>query len=94
MKTATAEMYADNFNQNVSSMGTNEKEFPNIKIKTFPKNVLIAMKKASDEVMEKYSKENALFKEIYQSQQNYLKKARKWTTISEYDYISTSNSVK
>jgi len=94
IKTATAEMYPDNFNKNVIAWEKMKKEFPNIKIKTFPKEVLIAMKKASDEVIEKYSKENVLFKEIYQSQQNYLNKARKWTTISEYDYITTSNSVK
>jgi len=94
IKTATAEMYIDNFNQNVNAWEKMNQEFPNIKIKTFPKEVLVAMKKASDEVLDKYSKQNKLFKEIYESQQSYLKKARKWTKISEYDYISTTNSVK
>ena len=94
IKVASAEMYPDNFNKNVVAWEQMKKEFPNIKIKTFPKPVLQAMKKSTDEVIKKYSKENALFKAIYESQQNYLKKARKWTTISEYDYISTSNSVK
>ena len=94
IKAATAEMYTDNYNKNVLAWEQMKKEFPNIKIKTFPKKVLQAMKKASDGLMAKYSNENILFKEIYQSQQNYLKKARKWTKISEYDYITTSNSVK
>ncbi|MGK0255445.1 MAG: TRAP-type mannitol/chloroaromatic compound transport system substrate-binding protein [Arcobacteraceae bacterium] len=94
MKVATAEMYIDNYNLNVIAWEQMKKEFPNIKVKTFPKKVLQDMKVSSDKVMEKYSQENKLFKEIYQSQQNYLKKARVWTTISEYDYISTSNSVK
>jgi TRAP-type mannitol/chloroaromatic compound transport system substrate-binding protein len=94
IKVATSEMYTDNYNKNVLAWAQMKKEFPNVKIKTFPKKVLLAMKKASDEVMTKYSNENKLFKEIYQSQQKYLKKARDWTIISEYDYISTSNSVK
>lgn len=94
IKVATAEMHTDTYNQNIISWQKMKKEFPNIKVKTFPQEVLQAMKTNNDTIMEKYSKENKLFKEIYQSQQNYLKQAREWTTISEYNYINTSNSVK
>jgi len=94
MKVATSEMYMDNYNKNVVAWQQMKKEFPNIKVKTFPKEVLQAMKTTSDSIMEKYSKENKLFKEIYQSQQNYLKQSREWTIISEHNYINTSNSVK
>ena len=94
MKVATFEMYIDNYNKNVVAWQQMKKEYPNIKIKTFPFEILQEMKNASDEVMGKYSNENKLFKEIYQSQQNYLKQSREWTTISEHNYINTSNSVK
>ncbi len=94
MRAVSADMGYDNFNQNAQAWEKMKTQFPNIKIKTFPPEVLKAMKKATDEVMAKYSKENKLFKEVYQSRQNYMKKARAWTTISEYDYITTSNSVK
>ena len=94
MKVATSEMNTAYFNANVEAWKQMKTEFPNIQIKTFPKEVLKAMKKASDKVMTKYSNENPLFKEIYQSQQSYLKKARNWTEISEYKYITTSNSLK
>lgn len=94
IKVATFEMYVDNYNKNVVAWQQMKKEYPNIKIKTFPLEILQEMKKASDELMEKYSSENNLFKEIYQSQQNYLKQSREWTTISEHNYINTSNSVK
>jgi len=94
MKVATTEMFTDNYNKNIVAWEKMKKEYPNIKVKTFPKEVLVAMKKASDEVLENYSQQDPLFKEIYQSQQNYLKKARPWTTISEYNYISTTNSLK
>ena len=52
-----------------------QKEYPNIKVKTFPKKILKAMKKATDEVMDSYSSKNPLFKEVYQSQQSFMKKA-------------------
>ena len=91
MKAVTADMYHDHFNKNVIAWEKMKKDFPNIKVKTFPKEVLDAMKKSTYEVMEKYSKQNPLFKEIYQSKQAYLKKARPWTMISQYDYLKTSN---
>jgi len=94
MKVATSEMFTDNYHKNVVAWEKMKEEYPGIKVKTFPQEVLKAMKKASDEVLLQYSKQNKLFKEIYESQQNYLKKARPWTNISEYDYITTSNSVK
>lgn len=94
MKTATAEMYIDNYNKNVVAWEQMKKEYPNIKVKTFPKEVLTAMKQATNEMMTKYSNENKLFKEVYESQQNYLKRSRPWTTISEYDYITTSKNAQ
>jgi TRAP-type mannitol/chloroaromatic compound transport system substrate-binding protein len=94
MKVAAAEMHTDNYNKNIVAWEKMKKEYPKIQVKTFPKEVLQAMKKVSDEVLIEYSQQNKLFKEIYQSQQNYLKKARPWTIISEYDYITTSKSVK
>lgn len=94
MKVAAAEMFTDSYNKNVVAWEKMKKEYPNIQVKTFPPEVLAAMKKASDEVLENYSKENPIFKEIYDSQQQYLKKSRPWTTISEYKYINTANSLK
>ena len=44
--------------------GKIKEQFPNIKVKIFPKDVLQAMKKATDEVMEGYAAENADFKEV------------------------------
>jgi TRAP-type mannitol/chloroaromatic compound transport system substrate-binding protein len=94
IKAVTADMLYDNFSMNVEAWEKMKGEYPDIKVKTFPKPVLKAMKKATDEVMEIYSKQDTLFKEIYTSQQNYIKKARKWTKISQYDYITTSEMVK
>ena len=52
------------------------------------------MKKATDDIFNKYASKNALFKEIYDNQQAYMKKAREWSKMSEYKYIQTSEMVK
>jgi hypothetical protein len=47
-----------------------------------------------DKVLNDYASKDPLFKEILTSQQEFMKKARVWTKISEYDYITTSEMVK
>jgi TRAP-type mannitol/chloroaromatic compound transport system substrate-binding protein len=94
MRAVAADMYYDNFTMNVAAWEKMKTEYPNIKVETLPKEVLKSMKKATDEVMAEYSQKDPLFKEIYESQQEYLKKAREWTRISEYDYITTSEMVQ
>ncbi len=94
MKTVGLNMYFENYHLNAVSWEKMKEEYPSIKVKTFPDNVLKAMKKATDEVMAEYSKKDPLFKEIYESQRDYLKSVREWTKISDYDFIKTSEIVK
>jgi TRAP-type mannitol/chloroaromatic compound transport system substrate-binding protein len=87
MKAVTADMFIDNFAGSVDAWGQMKTEFPNIKVMTFPKEVMQAMKKASDGLMEEYAAQDPSFKEVLESQQAYTKKARAWTDISEFNYI-------
>lgn len=93
MKAVTADMYTENFAGSVDAWEKMKTEFPNIEVKTFPKEVLTAMKKAADELYDAYAVKDATFKEVLESQQNYMKKARNWTSISEYNYIKTSQEL-
>ena len=90
MKAATADMYSDNFAGSVEAWSQMKTEYPNIEVKTFPKEVLQAMKKAADELYDEYAATDESFKEVLESQRAYMKKARAWTSISEYNYIQTS----
>lgn len=87
------EDYAANFDANVRGWEQIKKEHPEVQVMVFPKPVLEAMKKATDEVMDGYAAENAEFKEIYESQKAYLKMARPWTTRSTQYYLETSEMV-
>lgn len=87
MKAVTADMFIDNFAGSVDAWEQMKTEFPNIKVMTFPKEVMQEMKKASDSLMEEYAAQDPSFKEVLESQQAYTKKARAWTDISEFNYI-------
>lgn len=93
MTAASVGMTTENFDMSARAWAEIEADYPNIKIKTFPPEVLKAMKKATDEVMGAYAAENEEFKAIYESQQEYMAKARKWTVMSEYYYLQTSELV-
>ena len=94
MKAASSDMYYENFAASADAWAKMKKDFPNIKVKSFPEPVVKAMKKATDEVFAKYASENKLFKEIYENQQAFMKKARAWSKMGEYNYIKTSDMVK
>ena len=94
MKAASSDMYYENFAASSKAWAKMKTDFPNIQVKSFPAPVVKAMKKATDEVFEKYASKNKLFREIYNNQQAFMKDARAWSKMGEYGYIKTSESVK
>ncbi len=94
MKAASADMYYENFAANAQAWDRMKTDYPDIKIKTFPLPVLKAMKKATDELLNSYAAEDSQFKEILASQRSFMKKARQWSVISDYNYIKTSMEVE
>lgn len=90
IKAVSAEMYFENFAGSVDAWEQMKTEYPNIKVKTFPTPVLKAMKTAADELYDGYAAKDEMFKKVLDSQRAYIKKARNWTIISEYNYIKTN----
>jgi TRAP-type mannitol/chloroaromatic compound transport system substrate-binding protein len=93
MKAVTADLYIDNFAGSVEAWSQMKKDYPNIVVKTFPPEVLAAMKQAADELYDAYAAEDPFFKKVWESQKEYMEKARTWTQISEYNYINTVNQL-
>jgi len=88
MKAAAFDMYVENFAASVDAWDKMKKDFPNIKVKHFPKEVVASMKKAADEVYAKYAAENPKFKEIYEDYTAYMKKARAWSQMMQGGYLN------
>jgi len=94
MKTAAYDMYIQNYHMSANAWSTMKEKYPNIKVKTFPDEVLNAMKASYNELVNKNKKENDLFKEIMESKEAYLKKARDWTYISDYLYLKSMSETE
>ena len=90
MRLAAYDMYIENYHMSAMAWAKMKKDYPNIKVKTFPKSVIDAMKKANKELLAKYEAKNAEFREIVESQKAYMKKAREWTKMSDYLYLKAS----
>ncbi len=87
MKLAAYNMYAQNYDMNATAWKKMKEEIPSIQVKTFPKEVMDAMKKANIELRKELSSKSPELKEVLDSQDEYIKKVREWTKMSDYLYI-------
>jgi len=87
MRLAAYDMYIENYHMSSEAWAKIATDYPNIKIKTFPKPVMDAMKDANDKLLVEKTKSNPMLKEILDSQNAYMKKAREWTKMSDYLYL-------
>ncbi|NPA55596.1 MAG: ABC transporter substrate-binding protein, partial [Epsilonproteobacteria bacterium] len=94
MKAVSADMYYENFAMSANAWAKIKTDYPNIKVKTFPKPVLQAMYNATQEVLQSYASKNKLFAEIWANQKAWMKKARPWSMMSEYYYLKASQEVQ
>ncbi|MFA9372731.1 MAG: TRAP transporter substrate-binding protein [Poseidonibacter sp.] len=87
IRVSAYDMYIQNYDMSATAWDKMKKEQANIKVKTFPKVVMDAMKKANAELRTEMGSNNPLLKEILDSQDAYMKKAREWTKMSDYLYL-------
>ena len=87
MQYAAYDMYARSYHDSAENWAKIQEEYPDIKIRTFPAEVIAAMKAENQKLLDETAASNPLFKEILESQQAYMKKAREWTAISDYAYL-------
>jgi len=87
MQYAAYDMYARSYHESAVNWASIEEEYPDVKIRTFSPEIIAAMKKINQELLAESAANNPTFKEILDSQNAYMKMARKWTEISDYAYL-------
>lgn len=92
MRTVAYDMYIHSYHASAENWATMKTEFPDIKLKTFPAEVMSAMAQANRELLEEKAASDPLAKEILDSQASYLKKIRTWTEISDKAYLDSLTS--
>jgi len=91
MKLAAYDMFVRSNDESAKNWATMKKDFPNIKVKTFPQPVFDALRAANKKLLAKLAANDPLSKEIIESRRNYLKKARAWTAISDQAYLNSQS---
>ncbi|MGD1984071.1 MAG: TRAP transporter substrate-binding protein [Chromatiaceae bacterium] len=89
MRTAAYDMYSQSYHESAVNWAAIKSEYPNVQVKTFPREVIEAMRKANDELLAEFAAADPLAKEIIDSQADYLAKARAWTAISDQAYLNS-----
>ncbi|MCK5825848.1 MAG: TRAP transporter substrate-binding protein [Desulfuromusa sp.] len=87
MEFAAYDMYARSYHDSAVNLDKMAAEYPDIKIKTFPKEVIAAMKVENDKLLKETAAKDPMFKKIYDAQTAYMQKSRRWTEISDYAYL-------
>ena len=87
MKLAAYDMYIQSYHASGENWAKMAKDYPNIKVKSFPKSVVTALKKANAKLLKSAAAKSATAKEIQASQAAYMKKARVWSNISDKAYL-------
>ncbi len=85
-KEASFDMLSESFYRNVMAW-EEMREKGDIQIRSFPKDVLDAFRKANDELLIQATEESPLVKEVIESQQTFLNKAKHWSKITDADYL-------
>jgi TRAP-type mannitol/chloroaromatic compound transport system substrate-binding protein len=91
MKLSAYTMFVQSNYESAINWDTIKTNYPNIKVKTFPDSVFKALKSANDKLLVERANADPMAAKIIKSQQDFMKKARNWTNISDKAYLNSDN---
>lgn len=89
MRTAAFDMYIQSTYESAQNWSTIQVEYPGVKIRTFPPEVIEALHDVTRELLETRASQDPLAKEVLDSQSRFLWKVRRWTRISDQAYLNS-----
>lgn len=89
MRVSAYDMYIQSTHMSAINMASLQKDYPNVKIKTFPAPVMKAMRAANDRLMKKFADADPFTAKLIKSIEDYGKKARAWTNFSDRAYLDS-----
>lgn len=89
MRTAAYDMYMQSMHESGVAWDRMKEDYPDVTHKTFPPEVIEALREATEKLLKEAAQKDELAKEIITSQQEYLKQVRQWTNISDKAYLNS-----
>ena len=88
MRMSAYDMYTQSTHESAINLANMQKEFPDVEIRNFPAEVLLALRKANDDLLDEFAAKDESTARILNSIRSYQKDARAWTTFSDKAYLS------
>ncbi len=89
MKLAAYDMYTQSTHESGKNLATIKKDFPNVKMRTFPKPVMDAIQVANSELLAEFASKDPKTQEILDSIKSYQEQVRAWTNFSDRAYLDS-----
>lgn len=80
---------ANFYHASAENLNKLQDEFPDVKVRTLPADVLDALDRANQKLLTEAAATSPAFSEVLDSQKAYLAKARHWSMISDYAYLQS-----
>ena len=90
MKASAYDMYAQSIHESGKNWSTMSTEYPDIKVKTFPAEVISAMQEANDALLKENAEKDPFAAKVLKSQHDYLTQVRQWTNMSDKAYLDST----
>lgn len=87
MKTAAYDMYTQSYHESGKNLATLQKDYPNVKMRSFPKSLMNKIKQTNDELLAEFSAKDPMTEKILKSLNSYKEKVRAWTNLSDRAYL-------
>ena len=92
MKLAAYDMYIQSMHESGKNLATIQNDYPHVKIRSFPKPVMTAIKQANDDLLKEFAAKDPKTKEILDSITSYQEQIRAWTNFSDRAYLDNFDS--
>ena len=87
MKTAAYDMYVQSYHESAENLASLKKDYPNVKMRSFPKSVMNTIQQTNTDLLNEFAAKDPVTAEILKSLNDYKKKARAWTNLSDRAYL-------
>ncbi|MDX1635818.1 MAG: TRAP transporter substrate-binding protein [Marinobacter sp.] len=94
MRAAAYDMYIQSMHVSGQSWSKMKADYPKVTAKTFPSEVIDALRQATRKLLEEAAENDPLANEIIQSQTEYLRTIRQWTNISDKAYLESISKIE
>lgn len=89
MKLAAYDMYTQSTHESGKNLATIQNDYPNVKIRSFPKAVTAKIRIANSELLNEFAAKDPKTKEILDSIYDYQENVRAWTNFSDRAYLDS-----